>query len=59
MVYTLGIKESRMPWRERKPMVERLRFIDHLLKGKKMAVACRQFGIFLGHFLVASNLSRT
>lgn len=34
-----------MPWRERKPMDEPLRFIARLLEGEKMAVACRQFGI--------------
>ena len=34
-----------MPWRECKPMDERLRFIARLSKGEKMAVACRQFGI--------------
>ena len=34
-----------MPWRECKPMDERLRFIARLLEGEKMAVACRQFGI--------------
>ena len=34
-----------MPWRECKPMDERLRFIARLLEGEKMAVACRHFGI--------------
>ena len=34
-----------MPWRECKPMDERLRFIARLLEGEKVAVACRQFGI--------------
>lgn len=33
-----------MPWRECKPMDERLRFMAHLLEGEKMAVACRQCG---------------
>lgn len=34
-----------MPWRECKPMDERLRFIARLLEGEKMAVVCREFGI--------------
>ena len=34
-----------MPWKECKPMDERLRFIAHLLEGEKMARLCRKFGI--------------
>jgi len=34
-----------MPWKECKPMDERLRFIARLLEGDKMATLCREFGI--------------
>lgn len=34
-----------MPWKECKPMDERLRFVARLLEGEKMAPLCRQFGI--------------
>jgi len=34
-----------MPWKERNRMDERLRFVDRLLDGEKMAVVCRGFGI--------------
>ena len=34
-----------MPWKECKPMDERLRFIARLLEGEKMAPVCREFGI--------------
>src|SRR5688572_21026503 len=34
-----------MPWKECKPMDERLRFVARLLEGEKMAPVCRQFGI--------------
>lgn len=34
-----------MPWRESKPMDERLKFIARLLEGEKMAPICREFGI--------------
>ncbi len=34
-----------MPWKECKPMDERLRFIARLLEGEKMACLCREFGI--------------
>ena len=34
-----------MPWKECKPMDERLRFIARLLDGEKMASLCREFGI--------------
>jgi transposase InsO family protein len=34
-----------MPWKECKPMDERLRFVARLLDGEKMAAVCRQFGI--------------
>ncbi len=34
-----------MPWKECKPMDERLRFIARLLGGEKMAPLCREFGI--------------
>jgi putative transposase len=34
-----------MPWQERSPMEERLKFIARLLDGEKMAVLCREFGV--------------
>jgi len=34
-----------MPWKECKPMDERLKFVARLLDGEKMAVVCREFGI--------------
>ncbi len=34
-----------MPWKECKPMDERLRFVARLLEGEKMAALCREFGI--------------
>ena len=34
-----------MPWKECKPMDERLKFIGRLLEGAKMAPLCREFGI--------------
>ena len=34
-----------MPWKECKPMDEKLRFIARLLEGEKMAPLCREFGI--------------
>ena len=34
-----------MPWKERKIVEERLRFIARLLDGEKMAGLCREFGI--------------
>ena len=34
-----------MPWKECKPMDERLRFIARLLGGENMAPLCREFGI--------------
>ena len=34
-----------MPWKECKPMDERLRFVARLLDGEKMAPLCREFGI--------------
>ena len=34
-----------MPWKECKPVDERLRFIARLLEGEKMAPLCREFGI--------------
>jgi len=34
-----------MPWKECKPMDERLRFVARLLEGEKMAPLCREFGI--------------
>ena len=34
-----------MPWKECKPMDERLRFVARLLDGDKMAPLCREFGI--------------
>ncbi len=34
-----------MPWKECRPMDERLKFIARLLEGEKMAPVCREFGI--------------
>src|SRR5210317_1712766 len=34
-----------MPWKECKPMDERIKFIGRLLQGEKMAPLCREFGI--------------
>lgn len=34
-----------MPWKECKPMDERLKFVARLLDGEKMSVVCREFGI--------------
>jgi transposase InsO family protein len=34
-----------MPWKECRPMDERLRFVARLLEGEKMAPLCREFGI--------------
>ncbi len=34
-----------MPWKECKPMDERLKFIARRLEGEKMAALCREFGI--------------
>ena len=34
-----------MPWKECKPMDERLKFVARLLDGEKMSVVCRDFGI--------------
>ncbi|MBD3647293.1 MAG: IS481 family transposase [Pseudomonadales bacterium] len=34
-----------MPWRECKPMDERLKFVARLLAGEQMSVLCREFGI--------------
>ena len=34
-----------MPWKECKPMDERLKFIGRYLSGEKMAPLCREFGI--------------
>lgn len=34
-----------MPWKECKPMDERLRFVARLLEGEKMTEVCREFGI--------------
>ena len=45
-----------MPWKECKPMDERLRFIARLLKGEKMAPLCREFGI--SRFCCSSTTSR-
>jgi len=46
MVYTLmHLGDAQMPWKECKPMDERLKFIARLLDGEKMATLCREFGI--------------
>mgnify|MGYP001826915519 FL=1 len=34
-----------MPWKECKPMDERLKFVARCLEGEKMSVLCREFGI--------------
>ena len=34
-----------MPWKECKPMDERLKFVARILDGEKMAPLCREFGI--------------
>ena len=34
-----------MPWKECKPMDERLKFVARLLDGEKMSSLCREFGI--------------
>ena len=34
-----------MPWKECKPMDERLRFVACLLDGEKMTVVCRELAI--------------
>ena len=34
-----------MPWRECRPIDERIRLVARLLDGKKMAVVCRESGI--------------
>ena len=43
-----------MPWKECKPMDERIRFVARLLEGEKMAPLCREFGIsrVTGHKLL-------
>ena len=46
MVYTFKhLGSPQMPWRECKPMDERLRFIARLLEDEKMSPLCREFGI--------------
>ena len=46
MVYTICILGApEMPWKECKPMDERLKFIARLLEGEQMAPLCREFGI--------------
>jgi len=40
-----NLENSGMPWKEGKPMDEKLRFIARLLEGEKMAPLCREFGI--------------
>ncbi|MEM1403135.1 MAG: helix-turn-helix domain-containing protein, partial [Pseudomonadota bacterium] len=34
-----------MPWKECKPMDERLKFVARYLDGEKMSALCREFGI--------------
>ena len=34
-----------MPWKESKPMDEKLKFVARILEGEKMAVLCREFGV--------------
>ena len=46
MVYTFEhLGGSQMPWKECKPMDERLKFVARLLEGEKMALLCQEFGI--------------
>ena len=46
MVYTFRhLGRAQMPWKECKPMDERLKFVARLLEGEKMAPLCREFGI--------------
>jgi transposase len=46
MVYTCRyLGSTQMPWKECKPMDERLKFIARLLEAEKMAPLCREFGI--------------
>jgi putative transposase len=34
-----------MPWKECYKMDERMRFVDRLMDGEKMAVVCREFDV--------------
>jgi transposase len=34
-----------MPWKECKPMDERLKFVARLLDGETMSALCKEFGI--------------
>jgi transposase InsO family protein len=46
MVYTFShLGDAQMPWKECKPMDERIKFIARLLDGEKMSALCREFGI--------------
>jgi hypothetical protein len=47
-----------MPWNERKPIDERLRFIARLLEGEKMVPLCREFGISWGAPKIRDKLIR-
>ena len=46
MVYTFRyLGRAQVPWKECKPMDERLKFVARLLDGEKIASLCREFGI--------------
>lgn len=46
MVYTIRhLGSAQMPWKECRPVDERLRFVARFLEGEKMAPLCREFGI--------------
>lgn len=34
-----------MPWKESRPMDEKLKFVARFLEGEKMAILCREFGV--------------
>src|SRR4051794_37780888 len=38
-------RESVMPWKESKPMSERLKFVARFLDGERMSDLCQEFGI--------------
>jgi len=40
-----SLGDAQMPWKECKPMDERLKFVARLLDGEKMSPLCREFGI--------------
>ena len=48
-----------MPWKECKPMDERLRFIARLLEGENMSSTCREFGISVSRVTRSSIVTRS